>query len=196
MNLLGHLYFSQNDQRLMYANLYGDFFKGNDFTGLSPITKKGILLHRTIDDYIDHHPAVLDLLHKLYPDLPKVSGIAVDLYFDHLLAQQWQKYHPEPLDHFLEKFYLTSVNDNKDFSPEFNQFIEAMRKHNWISHYPTKEGLQKMCNGVSSRISFPNVLSKAPVIFEKQKEIIERTFELYMQDAKRYISEYLVRTNG
>ena len=180
----------------MYANLYGDFFKGNDFSGLTPVTKKGVKLHRAIDNFIDHHPAVIELLHILYPELPKVSGLAVDLYFDHLLALHWNKYHPEPLDHFLLKFYQSSIVDNPDYSSEYLQFVDAMRKCDWISHYPTKEGLQKMCNGVSSRISFPNALSKAPLIFQRQKDKIEKTFDRYMLDANSYLSEYLMNFDG
>ena len=33
----------------------------------------------------DNHPEVKYLLRNLYPYLPKISGIAIDLYFDHLL---------------------------------------------------------------------------------------------------------------
>ena len=59
MNFLGHLYFSNNNPELMYANLFGDFVKGKDLSMYSPQVQKGILLHRKIDDYIDNHPVKL-----------------------------------------------------------------------------------------------------------------------------------------
>jgi len=70
----------------MNANLYGDFVKGRDYSKYPLIIQGGITLHREIDDFIDHHPLVLELLHELYAPLPKVAGIAIDLYFDHLLT--------------------------------------------------------------------------------------------------------------
>jgi acyl carrier protein phosphodiesterase len=93
MNFLGHLYFSNNDFELMQANLFGDFVKGKDYTHLPLKLQEGVTLHRKIDHYIDHHPAVLDLVHLLHDDLPKVAAIAVDIYFDHLLAKNWSKFH-------------------------------------------------------------------------------------------------------
>ena len=68
----------------MLANLYGDFVKGKDLTNYSAIVQKGIHLNRSIDYFIDTHPAVTELRLSLYDKLPKVAGIAIDLYFDHL----------------------------------------------------------------------------------------------------------------
>ena len=78
MNFLGHLYFSENNSELMYANLYGDHIKGRNFEQLPELLQKGIKLHRSIDNYIDHHPKVIDLMRQLYPELPKVTGIAMN----------------------------------------------------------------------------------------------------------------------
>jgi acyl carrier protein phosphodiesterase len=191
MNLLGHLFFSDNDHQLMFANLYGDHFKGKDFTGLPDVIKKGVLLHRTIDNYIDHHPEVLTLLHDLYSELPKVSGIAVDLYFDHLLASRWHEFHSTPLNTFLNSFYRAEIENENAYSKEFLHFIEALKHHQWISHYASRSGLDKMCNGVSSRISFINALNKAPLVFDKKYKHINRVFEIYMSDAQSHFTDYL-----
>jgi acyl carrier protein phosphodiesterase len=77
MNFLGHLYFSNNNLELMYANLFGDHVKGSDYSHFPEIVQTGISLHRSIDNYIDHHPKVVELMHKLYPELPKVTVIAM-----------------------------------------------------------------------------------------------------------------------
>ena len=81
MNYLGHLFFSNNDLELMYANIYGDFIKGSKLSHHPKIIQKGVKLHRSIDSYIDNHPKVLNLKKTLTKDLPKISGIAIDLYF-------------------------------------------------------------------------------------------------------------------
>jgi len=54
----------------MRTNLFGDFVKGSHFKAFPEIIKEGIQLHRKIDDFIDNHPLVLELLHVLYPQLP------------------------------------------------------------------------------------------------------------------------------
>lgn len=87
MNFLGHLYFSENDTELMLNNLYGDYVKGKNLDAYPLEIQRGILLHRAIDNFIDTNPGVKELFHHLYPSLPKIAGIAVDLYFDHILAK-------------------------------------------------------------------------------------------------------------
>ena len=167
----------------MVANLYGDFVKGKDLGIYPPKVREGIVLHRSIDNFIDTHPVVLNLLHELYPQLPKVASIAVDLYFDHLLAKHWASYHSKPLDEFLANFYSNAVYDLPEFSPSFKKMMQMLIEMNWISYYPTLEGLDKACRGVSSRISFPNELKNGARFFIEHEQKILTAFELFMKDA-------------
>ncbi len=183
MNFLGHLFFSNNDAQLMHANLYGDFVKGRDLSGYPTILEKGIRLHREIDHYVDNHPVVRSLVHELYKPLPKVAGIAIDLYFDHVLAKTWGNYHALPLNEFVANFYATEPEPRDHYSTEYLLMFEKMRKRNWLEHYKTMFGLTKACQGVSKRISFGNVLDKAPLIYGQFGEKVEKTFITFMEDA-------------
>jgi acyl carrier protein phosphodiesterase len=185
MNFLGHLYFSNNNIALMQANLFGDFVKGSNLSKYPPIIQQGILLHRNIDTYIDHHPAVIELMHHLYKSLPKISGIAVDLYFDHLLARNWDDYHPKKLEDFIAEFYDKMDLSNEVYSNHFRMVLSKMKEHNWLYQYQFMDGLKKMCNGVSMRISFPNSLSKAPKMFIENEALITAAFRTYMVDARK-----------
>ncbi|MGV3630774.1 MAG: ACP phosphodiesterase [Bacteroidota bacterium] len=185
MNYLGHLYFSNNDTTLMLNNLFGDFVKGKDLSHFPEEIRKGIYLHRSIDDYIDRFPKVGELQQALRVDLPKVSSIAVDLFFDHLLAKNWRRYHPDELDVFLERFYRSIDLDNSSYTSEFKFMISKMTEINWMSHYDKLEGLDKMCRGVSARISFENSLKDGQRVFLEHEEAVSQCFELYMESAIR-----------
>lgn len=184
MNYLGHLYFSGDNLELMYANLYGDHFKGSDYKDLPEIIIKGIKLHRSIDNYIDHHPLVVQLMQTIYSELPKVTGIAIDLFFDHLLAKNWNRFHKLPLNSFLSKFYEYEAINTPYFSSDFNTLISNMKMSRWLNYYPDFEGLKKACQGVSSRLSFPNKLGMATEVYLKHEEDIEACFYAYMSDAR------------
>ncbi len=186
MNYLGHLYFSNNDTQLMLANLYGDFVKGSNLEAHTVGVQAGIRLHRSIDNFIDTHSDVLQLKRILYEDLPKVSGVAIDLFFDHLLAKNWSEFHDLSLTEFLNRFYTCELPITANFTSEFLNFIDAMRTHNWISHYPTEYGLRKSCEGVSAKISFPNHLKDGHLVFKKHEEEITECFKKYMHDALEY----------
>jgi acyl carrier protein phosphodiesterase len=186
MNFLGHIYFSNNNLELMYANLFGDHVKGTDYSRFPEIVQSGITLHRSIDHYIDHHPRVIELMHKLYPELPKVTGIAIDLFFDHLLAIHWKNYHSEEYFGFLDRFYKYVPQNWDSFSSSFQALITAMKEKKWMNYYPEFEGLVKATHGVGSRITFPNKLPEASTVFLLHREEIETCFHSYMIDAKSY----------
>lgn len=192
MNFLGHLYFSQDNYDLMVSNLYGDFFRGSDFSGLPPIVEKGILLHRSIDDFIDNHYAIRDLLHLLYSHLPKVAGIAVDLYVDHLLAKKWHQFHTVDYQVFVNDFLdFIQVKENLQFSDkyqfqysdEFIFLLEKLVEMKWINDYNTLNGIQRAADGLKRRLSFDNVLDQVVDVFLKFQKEIEHAFDLFIIDA-------------
>lgn len=190
MNFLGHLYFSNNDPQLMYANLLGDSVKGKDYSHLPQKIQDGVKLHRIIDHYIDTHPVVLELLRELYEVLPKISGIAVDLYFDHLLARNWSSFHEKSLKEFVEDFYAIEFETPKQYSYQFDFMIGKMKEFNWLYEYRNHSGLTQACSGLSRRISFENALAKAPEIFIEREESIKLAFNKFMCDAIPFFESY------
>jgi len=190
MNYLGHLFFSNNELELMYANIYGDFIKGSRLNHHPEIVQKGVKLHREIDSFIDNHQKVLNLKRMLSPHLPKISGIAIDLYFDHLLAIHWNNYRSDSLEKFTNQFYNFNFDLNNFSNQNFQFLIDKMKKDNWLYHYKYSHGLEFACKGLSKRISFDNDLWKAPEIFTNFRPEIEETFIDFMSDAVLYFEEY------
>lgn len=183
MNYLGHLYLSNNDKTLMLNNLFGDFVKGRDLSHFPLEIQKGLILHRQIDDFIDHFPLVNELQHELYEELPKISSIAIDLFFDHLLAKNWKDYHSKEINQFLKEFYESINLENEFYTDSFKLMISKMLEMNWISHYSSLDGLNKMCHGVSKRISFDNNLKFGKEVFLKHEKAINQVFRTYMEAA-------------
>ena len=56
MNYLAHIFLSGDNRKIQIGNFVGDAVKGHAYNKFSPDFRKGILLHRAIDDYTDHHP--------------------------------------------------------------------------------------------------------------------------------------------
>lgn len=190
MNYLGHLFFSDNEVELMYANIYGDFIKGSRLSNYPKIVQKGIKLHRTIDYYIDNHSKVLELKKTLSTDLPKISGIAIDLYFDHILAMNWESHSSETLQKFTETFHAHDFDVEKFDNPQFLFLMDKMKSDNWLTNYQYHHGLEFACRGLSQRISFSNQLHVAPEIFNDFRTDIEQTFNDFMTDAVPYFKRY------
>lgn len=173
------------------ANLYGDSVKGTHLEKYPELIQTGVRLHREIDHYIDHHPKVLELIRILRPDLPKIAGVAVDLYFDHLLAKHWHQWHSTPIEEFLNDVH-SKLNriDKKWYSDDFNFFIDKLCEMKWMNSYKLEFGLDKMCNGVSRRISFENALKNGLSVFKKHELAITQAFNEYMLDANEHFRLY------
>ena len=59
MNFLAHIYLSGNDDQVMIGNFIADFVKGKKKDEYPLHIKRGIELHRMIDDFTDHHEITL-----------------------------------------------------------------------------------------------------------------------------------------
>tara|TARA_Y100000385_G_scaffold57045_1_gene54719 strand:+ start:613 stop:1179 length:567 start_codon:yes stop_codon:yes gene_type:complete len=188
LNFLGHLYFSGSDYDLMYANLFGDFVKGSNFSNYSQKVIDGIKLHRSIDDYFNRHESILKVQRELYSELPKISGIAMDLYADHWLSKNWSSFHYTAYEQYLEGFYLHNPFLNNDYSKDFEYFIGILKSRRWMNDYPKTSGLDFACKGLSKRLSFSNNLDNALIYYKKYEDDLNISFDKYFKDA---IKEFL-----
>lgn len=193
MNFLGHLYLSNDDLPLMTANLFGDYVKGKNYTHLPMVVQKGVRLHRKIDSFTDQHTSFKKVKQELYPELPKITPVAIDLYLDHLLAKYWSSFHSLPLHEFTERFltYFFSTQRNQFNEPTtfiypaaFIHLITMMKRYNWLNRYAQLEGLDMACTKLSQRIAFPNVLHKGKAVFLNHEKLITDAFWEFMQDAQ------------
>lgn len=193
MNFLGHLYFSFDNSDLQHANLFGDFVKGSDLTNYPGHIQKGIQLHREIDSFTDQHDAVRACLHNMYQDLPKISGIAIDMIFDHLLAKNWADFHSLSLRQFVDRFYKSTPQSIEYFSTAYLIMLERMQQEDWLYQYQFFAGFEKACHNFSKRIPFDNVLYATPVYFIKHETDLTKAFYQFMQDAKPHLSEFAAK---
>jgi len=132
MNFLYHLYLSNNDDDLLIGNLIADFIRNEELANYSPEIQKGIFLHRQIDMFTDNHSRVRKGTHRLQPKHHKYSPVVIDIFHDYFLADNWEKYHTLPLQHFADKAYDV-LNNHIDIMPEkLKKSLPSMIKHNWL----------------------------------------------------------------
>ena len=185
MNLLGHLYLSQNESpEARLFNLLGDRFKGRGYTILSTEAQKGIQMHRAIDHFMDSHPAVAQLKQELSTTLPKVSGIALDIFFDYILASEWPRFHQDSLPDFLDTFYSTSKKSQKQIPVDYSNWVLSLQENRYIHRYNHFESVVAISEHLHRKLKFKTEIYTAPIIFSKFESNIRQGFEEYIQDAR------------
>jgi acyl carrier protein phosphodiesterase len=185
LNLLGHLYLSQNEsaESRLY-NLLGDRYKGNSFEQLSAEAQKGIRMHRFIDNFMDQHGAVKALKAKISNSLPKVSGIALDVFFDYLLASEWQRFHRNELDLFLNSFFESIQGPIEKVPIEHTLWIDGLNKNRYIHQYKQFESVVAISEHLHRKLKFKTEIYRSPIIFSTFESEIRDVFEEYIKDAR------------
>ena len=154
MNHLAHLLLAERSDGLLVGGFLGDFVKGRLKGDRPPAIEQGIKLHRYIDHFTDHHPEALRL-RALFPDSTrKIAGIALDLMFDHQLALEFPKWHPDALEVFERRVFARLLA--KEHAPYFPSAAlaqcQAMSARLSLSRTVDPEFLSRSLTGLKSRL--------------------------------------------
>ncbi|RLD61894.1 MAG: hypothetical protein DRJ01_07095 [Bacteroidetes bacterium] len=80
-----------------------------------------MIYHREIDNFTDKHKIVRESKQKLQSVYRKYSGIIIDIFYDHLLTKNREKYSKTTLDDFSTQFY-EQLKDNYYYQQKQKKF--------------------------------------------------------------------------
>jgi acyl carrier protein phosphodiesterase len=189
MNFLAHIYLSGNDEQLMIGNFIADFVKGQKKNNYPDSIRKGIELHRAIDDFTDHHEITSLSKKRLYANHHKYAGVVVDLFYDHFLAKNFSEYSITPLSQYALQTY-NKLESNREILPEgVLMFLPYMIEKNWLLNYATIEGIGRTLSGLGRRVSFQNNMHEATVDLKMNYSDFENEFRLFFPQLITFVSE-------
>jgi acyl carrier protein phosphodiesterase len=141
MNFLAHALLAGSLESDQVGGLMGDFIKGPLPAGLPLELASGVALHRAIDSFADRHPAFLASRARISPLRRRVSGVLVDLFYDHLLARDWADHGHGSLDDYARQLYAMLRAHSAAFSENAREVIDLMRRHDWLCGYRNVEAI-------------------------------------------------------
>jgi acyl carrier protein phosphodiesterase len=193
MNFLAHFYLSDQNESLIVGNFLGDFVKGHQYENFSPEIARGIQLHREIDSFTDQHPYHLRSKHRLSDKYGHYAGVAIDMFYDHLLAIQWARYADMPLSDFTQFIYRVLEAHAHLFPPSAQQVLTYMVKHDWLLSYQEMEGIEQALTGISHRARYQSNLEQAPLDLQKHFSQFKQDFEVFFPALNEHVNQYLVQ---
>lgn len=190
MNYLVHFLLAGDDDELRLGNVLGDFVKGRverfEHRGLTERLRTGIRMHRTIDAFSDRHPAVLRSKRILAPEYGRLSGVIVDVFYDHVLARRWAEHHPRPLPLYAQDVYRTLRGNLHRLPPALHPFIDAMSRGDWLRGYASRHGIDRTLQGMATRRPVAARIGTAG-------RILGDHFERFSDDFDEFLPELRVR---
>lgn len=182
MNFLGHLYLSGTKPLVIVGNFMADAVKGRDLTRFPAELEQGIRLHRAIDHLTDNHPLQRAGRERLRPHAGRYSGVVMDLFYDHLLASDWARWHPEPLPAFAQRMYGLLYRHQALLPMRTQGMLPYMVQGDWLASYARVQGLARALSGLAQRVPEGHVMRGAEqVLLEHQAE--------YRSEFERFLPE-------
>src|SRR5690606_7103901 len=191
MNFLAHIYLSGNEEDVIIGNFIADGIKGKRYEKFPPQIAKGILLHRSIDSFTDHHPTVRQSTERLHKNYSHYSGVIVDILYDHFLAKNWNKYSDVPLDEYVQDFYELLRKNFTILPPRIQKMMPYMIADNWLLSYATVEGIGKILAQMNVRTKNVSKMNLAVAELEEYYEEFEAEFTSFFDELIHFSKQKL-----
>jgi acyl carrier protein phosphodiesterase len=183
MNHFAHLVLSQPTVESTVGNLLGDFARGVDADRLPVAVRAGLINHRAVDRYTDSHPLVLEMKICFSRRRRRFAGIALDIYFDHLLLTHWELFEQRQLDELILEFYQR-MTAGQTLMPgqDMRRVTRRMIDYDWFGSYRDVDSIAESLDRVAARIRFANDFDNAIEDLQRNHESIRDGFlEFYPQ---------------
>ncbi len=186
MNYLGHAYLSYNQPEILVGNMVSDFVKGKARFGFNGNIQKGIMLHRSIDEFTDNHPATKRAREVFKKDYRLYSSPIIDILYDHFLANDPESFNDETLMRFTEETYKHLENNASALPIRFLHAFTYMKSENWLYHYKYEYGIRKSLGGLVRRSSFLTETDTAYNLFIEHYVHLDECFHDFFKDVKLF----------
>lgn len=189
MNYLAHIRLAGDDPECLIGNFLGDFVKGRlTEDRYPPGIKRGIVMHRRIDAWTDSHEITRECSRLISPERRRWSRVILDIFYDHLLAVNWERYSDESLRDFLDRAYGIILGAADIFPEPGAARINTTIKDGWIEKYRSISGLSVVFQGMSIRVRRENPLSGSEqelvAHYDEMNEHFNRFFPEILEYAK------------
>ncbi len=198
MNHLAHFFLSGDNEDLAIGNFVADFISNRELPQFTEGVKRGIMLHRAIDAFTDTHPVVKQSTRRLHPFHHKYSPVIVDVYYDFLLAKNWEKYAVGDtalwngnIRIFIDKMYKLLTDRHLELPIKLKNRLPHMIADDWLMKYTTYKGLNEAFLRIEKSTAFPGNFGNAAAHLEMYLAEFDTEFNLFFPDLQRYVREVI-----
>ena len=195
MNHFAHLALSITTVESAVGNLLGDFARGVDQHQLPAAVLAGLLNHRAVDRFTDSHPVVLELKSCFSSDRRRFAGIALDIYFDHLLINYWDRFEQRHLETTIDEFYQRlSAGQYLMPGEEMRRVTQRIVDYDWFGSYRDIDSIAQSLDQVAGRIRFANRFENAIEDIVRHRELIQDGFFEFYPQLQQHIEQQAIES--
>lgn len=176
MNFLAHIYLAGENEDHIVGQVLADFLERGWRERVSVGVLQGIQLHQQVDLFTDRHELFARSRARLPRELRRYAGIVIDIFYDHLLARNWELFHVVPLERFAQSRYRILESHRDLMTDRMRLMLPSMTMQDWLTSYRTLEGIERSLGGVSRRLRRANPIAEAAAVLRDERAGFEEDF--------------------
>jgi acyl carrier protein phosphodiesterase len=184
MNWLAHLYLSEPTPAFRLGNLLPDMVPATALAALPPEFQRGIRQHRQIDAFTDAHPIFRQSIHRLGPSFRRFGGVLIDIFYDHILAREWESLAPTSLPAFAADVYASFDLHWTDIPSDAHFRLQKMREIDWLCAYREIAGITEALTRIGEHL-------RRPVDLAAAIPLLERDYEAFRDDFRDFFPQLI-----
>ncbi len=189
MNFLAHIYLSGDSRDILIGNFIGDYVKGKNISGYPEEVRRGIMLHRKIDSFTDHHPITRSSKKIIAEKYGLYAGIVVDIYYDHFLSANWDQYSNMPLREYIHERYRQLDSGFSVFPAGVKSWFPYFIKSNWLETYTSFNGLKMVFKRMAYRTSLPDHGDYAVSQLREHYDLLKENFNEFFGEIREMVKK-------
>ncbi|MGB0134638.1 ACP phosphodiesterase [Dokdonella sp.] len=190
MNHLAHALLSGPDPDLRLGGMLGDFVRGRIDPGLQPGVRSGIALHRAIDRYTDDHAEVRALRQMYEPPYRRYAGILIDIWFDHLLAHEFDQWSDVPLAIFSDDLLVLLESRTAELPESLQRFTRYLHARRLPAAYARRDMISEVLVGVGARLKRANPLANGLLEISRLEVEHEQAFARFFPQLVEFARQW------
>ena len=190
MNFLAHMFLAFKDPDLICGNFLGDFIDNKEMKLLTPGWQKGVKLHRKIDYFTDNHRHVKACTRLLHETQHKYAPVVLDVLFDYILYENWDKYSVITFRDFEQQIYDILNSNIPQFPAKIVKTATLMVEQRFLCSYTSIEGLEYTFFRLRKRLKFRSNVHTAVDDMLKNKKAINQHFNAFFPEVIEMVAEF------
>lgn len=162
MNWLAHVFLSENHIDYQLGNLLADPLKGKNWDVNNTNLYNGFKMHTAIDSFTDSNEFVFKSKSRLR-EKGYLKGVVIDVAYDFLLLNNWDRYSNVKLDTFIESLYSNANKTIKTYPKYANELVAKIIASKNLTSYATFDGLESAFQRIDKRLS-ARILAKESTV--------------------------------
>lgn len=188
MNWLAHLLLSEPDPEFRLGNVLADLLPPPALEHLPEGFRRGVACHRRIDRFTDAHPLVRRSWRRL-DGCPqrRFAPVLVDVFYDHVLAREWDHHAPVPLARFAAEVYAAIRTCAPHLPGRVRDGLTRMGAEDWLGSYREIAGIRTALGRMDRRLRRSADLAGAVGELARQYGAFQEDFDAFFPQLRAHV---------